>query len=194
MRDYARVDAHLDKLIRDVYPQPPDAGHTRWATEVLTRWLPLFACEHKTLLDVGCGQGFCKPIVNGLGWQWTGVTVGEDYEACVKQGVAPVFQADMTFLPVDDGAYDVVFARHVIEHSPMPLVTLMEWRRVMASFLILVIPRPEAYGGGGRNHYYVLPEANWQALIEFAGMGILHTDDSEPTEYRWVCGKALEKP
>ena len=193
-RDFTRIARCLEELERDLYPQPPDPGHTRWAEEVLQKWMPALAgsIEGRSLLDIGCGSGFCARIVRDAGWQWHGATLGaEDVQMCHALGL-PVDQADFSFLPYEDGTFDVVFARHALEHSPMPLLTLMEWCRVTKHFLILVNPDPAVYGYEMRNHYSTMIKPQLLCILERAGWVPIMEDNTEPTEIRLLCGRKEE--
>ncbi|NGX44882.1 MAG: hypothetical protein K940chlam2_00022 [Chlamydiae bacterium] len=176
MRDYARFDKYLDRLLQDVYAQPPDEGHTAWATQAVTT-LGSIVQNCNTVLDIGCGQGFMKPIFEKMGYEWTGVTVGEDFAMCQSLKIENVHNADMTFLPFEDNSFDLVFSRHVLEHSPFPAITLMEWRRVCKGWLILIAPTPNFWTIRGKNHYSVLPKENLIWLLERSGWGVLHENE-----------------
>lgn len=154
MRNYRHIDAYLDQLEDDIYGQPPDDGHKKWARRAIAEFGHYFD-ECETVLDVGCGSGFSEPFWQALGLRWTGVTLGHDANAAKVSG-RDIRLQDMSFLDLPDEAVDIVFARHVLEHSPFPLLTLMEWRRVAKKFLLLVAPAPEHWGYRGRNHYAVL--------------------------------------
>ena len=173
MRDYSRFDKYLDRLLQDVYAQPPDEGHTTWATQAVTT-LGSIVQNCNTVLDIGCGQGFMKPIFEKMGYEWTGVTIGEDFAVCQSLGIENVHNSDMSFLPFEDNSFDIVFARHVLEHSPFSAITLMEWKRVCKGWLILIAPAPDYWGIRGRNHYSVLPYENLVWLFLRAGWGVLH--------------------
>ena len=174
-RDYGHFDSYLDRTIQDVYAQPPDAGHTAWARHAVVTMTSILRGA-RTVLDVGCGQGFLSKLFEGLGYEWTGVTIGEDYDACVEHGLR-VDNADMTFLRYKDKSFDVVFARHVLEHSPFPLLTLMEWRRVCKGWLILVAPSPGYWGIRGRNHYSIMNSDQLRWLLSRAGWRVIHRYD-----------------
>ncbi len=192
MRDYTFFDECVDRLTGDVYAQPPDDGHTAWALETLT-WLiqkvyidiyhlqPPFG-EGRKVLDVGCGQAFMSnPFVN-LGFDWTGVTIGADYLeaqqylAQMKLNQEKVLHEDMTFLPFADNEFDLIFARHVLEHSPFPIITLMEWRRVVkkSGWLCLVAPAPHWWLHRGRNHYSIVPKENLDWWLLRSGWEPVH--------------------
>jgi ubiquinone/menaquinone biosynthesis C-methylase UbiE len=117
----------------------------------------------------------------------SGVTLGDDYDVCRSKGLAVKF-ADMSFLPYEARSFDLIFARHVLEHSPMPLLTLMEWRRVSRKWLILVVPSLATFEWYGQNHYYVLLAQQWTGLIERAGWEIVWSEDSaDEFEHRFCC-------
>jgi ubiquinone/menaquinone biosynthesis C-methylase UbiE len=122
----------------------------------------------------------------------TGVTLGEDAIIARSNGF-DVRQVDMTFLPFNDKSFNLIFARHVIEHSPMPLLTLLEWYRVSRNYLLLVVPSYQHYKAQGHNHYYVLLANQWKCLLERAGWSVVWQDRSkelmEPWEIRWMCQK-----
>lgn len=186
MRNYLHLERYLNELLDDIYPQPSDPGHQELMEEVIREWLPKLQGV-QSILDIGCGQGQAIPIL-GRYAPTTGVTLGSDVELCQIQNLE-VIGVDFSFLPFDDDEFTLIFARHVLEHSPMPLLTLMEWHRVAGQWLILIVPSPAHYGPGGRNHYYVLPAPHWQVLLERSGWRIIWRDSHEATEYRWLCEK-----
>lgn len=167
MRDYHHIDHYLTLLQKDIYAQPPDEGHSRWAKTAITDFSAYFK-RGMTVLDVGCGSGFCAPYWQELGLVWTGVTLGSDANAAQLHGL-DIRHGDMSFLPFDDATFDVVFARHVLEHSPMPLLTLMEWHRVSRRYLMLVAPAPDHWGYAATNHYAVMLPDQLEWLANRAG-------------------------
>lgn len=207
MRAYTHFDRYLDRLTGDVYGQPPDEGHLAWGIHAI-RTLGSIVQGCKNVLDVGCGQGQFALYLEALGMEWTGVTIGEDFHAALAKGLN-VHQADMTFLPFEDESFDFLFVRHALEHSPCPVVTLMELRRVCRGWMLLILPTPEYWTVKGRNHYSVLPLENWHWLLARAGWEPIHehiftTDDplfkaheSPPApglavEYRLLCQRIPE--
>lgn len=206
MRDYTNIDKYLDELAKSVYPQPADPGHTEWAEDAIDKLMPK---DVKVVLDVGCGEGFCEPIFKSRGVViYTGITLGqEDYDKAISLE-RHVVQDDMTFLPngLEIMHYHLIFARHALEHSPMPLLTLMDWYRVSRKYLIVILPAPEYWGKGGRNHYYVLDKEDWEILFFASGWQIVKYDEMTTTdeiflkhnlatktkqvvEYRWLLQK-----
>lgn len=179
-RDYTHsFDHFVQSLACDVYPQPPDPLHTAWGIDVVERWSN--RRDINTVLDVGCGQGFLKPVFEKMGKKWIGVTIGKDYEVCHKAGF-PVHNVDISFLPWRADSFDLIFARHVLEHSPFPIITLMEWFRVATKCLILVVPTPEYVGYKDRNHYSVAPKAQVISWLDRAGWKIEAQNELRTTD------------
>ena len=184
-RDYFAFNKFVVRLTGDVYGQPTDPGHTAWALHAFD-WIRTTIYAEKEMvgqvLDVGCGEAFmCLPF-EAIGMNWTGVTIGKDFERAkvvleeLKFDPAKVEEADMTFLPFNDNTFDLVFARHVLEHSPFPIITLMEWRRVTkpGGHLCLVSPAPHWWGVRGKNHYAVVPKQNLEWWLMRSGWHVQH--------------------
>jgi len=188
MRDYKYIERYLNQLIADIYPQPPDTGHLESAKEIVTKWLPLLSGLN-TIVDVGCGQGQVIPLLSKYA-PTIGVTLGEDAKIAKGKGF-DVKHADMSFLPFVDNQFDLIFARHVLEHSPMPLLTLMEWHRVSKQWALIIVPGLNHFGPSGRNHYYVLKDDQWVNLFTRAGWHPIWMDKSvSPVqETRFMCEK-----
>lgn len=186
MRNFLNVNRYLDILLEDIYPQPLDKGHTDMTGQVIYKWCGSIQCRN--VLDVGCGQGVAVPFFNELGIEYTGVTLGQDYAVCKSLGLN-VYKQDFTFLDFPDESFDLIFSRHSLEHSPMPLITLMEWERVSRNLLCLVLPNPEWYKWVGLNHYSVMHPTQVEALLDRAGWHIIWSDFDEPQELRYMCEK-----
>jgi len=133
MRDWSRIDQYVSKLYGDIYPQPEDEGHTQYAERVVNYWMSrMSTC--KSVLDVGCGTGFCQSLFEQWAVSYEGVCLGEDFLEAKRLG-RNVKNMDFSFLEYDDRSFDLIFSRHSLEHSPMPLLTLLEWHRVSRSWL-----------------------------------------------------------
>lgn len=155
---------HINKLRKDIYEQPSDDGHLAWARDAIRKMTPLDV-RGRRVLDIGCASGFCEQFFV----KWFGMTyTGQDYF---------IDGSDFSFLPYDDNEFDLVFARHVLEHSPMPLLTLMEWHRVSKQYALIILPAPEYWMVYGKNHYYVLPKENWWNLFDVTGWKVVQEQD-----------------
>ena len=169
---YKRLEHYLDVLSKDIYPQPEDEGHTDWARDVIEKMSPP---DIRSVLDAGCGNGFCKDLFKNDAW--VGVTLNpKELKEGREQG-RDIRLADFSFLPFDRNSFHLVFARHVLEHSPMPLLTLMEWHWVSQEWLMCILPAADYWGEGGDNHYYVLPKENWWYLFDRAGWKVVDEEE-----------------
>lgn len=66
--------------------------------------------KDKKVIDIGCGFGANKSIVENAGGHWVGVEPYESYDGIIK--------ADAQSLPFDDDEFDVVIMDAVLEHIP----------------------------------------------------------------------------
>ncbi len=80
------------------------------------------AAEGAIALDLGCGNGIHRGVLEELGYAYHGV----DYS-----GEAADDLIDAHALPYADGVFDLVFSIAVIEHLAQPLVALGEVYRVL---------------------------------------------------------------
>jgi ubiquinone/menaquinone biosynthesis C-methylase UbiE len=188
MRDFRNINRYLNTLMLDDYGQPPDEGHEEMIKEVMDKLVSHM--DSKSVLDVGCGAtAIAEPYFTKRGIEYTGVSLGKDAELA-KQAGKNVFKADQAFLDMfEDESFDLIWARHVVEHSPMPLLSLFEFYRVSRAHLILIVPKPSFFGRFGKQHYSVLYDDQWKFLLERAGWGVIWEDDSNPQEYRFLSEK-----
>jgi SAM-dependent methyltransferase len=172
MRDWSRIDGYLTSLLTDIYPQPSGGDeHSDMAKGVIDKWMSrLTNCN--TVLDVGCGEGFCQPFFEKWGVQYEGICLGRDYVVAVENG-RNVKKMDFSFLEYPENSFDLIFSRHSLEHSPMALLTLMEWAFVSRQWLGLVMPHPSFYTYKGLNHYSVLEHGQISSLLDRAGWKIV---------------------
>lgn len=181
-RDYHNFDLYYQELLGDVYSQPIDDGHLKLMREIITKWLVPFGGG--TVLDVGSGYGEAGKIFRNHGFAYFGVSMAERS----IQGEDYIENADFDFNFLLDSKFDFVFSRHSLEHSPFPILTLMEWHRVSNKWLALVVPNPEHYKYVGRNHYSVanIHQNIW--WLRRAGWKLNKLNVTE-TEFWFLCEK-----
>jgi SAM-dependent methyltransferase len=131
------------------------------------------------ILDVGCGQGVALELFSARGCRATGITLNaEDARVCRERGF-DVLEMDQSFLDFPDAAFDVLWCRHCLEHSFMPLFTLSEFYRVLrpAGLLYVEVPAPDTPCAHQENvnHYSVLGESMWRSLLVRSGFEIVGT-------------------
>lgn len=190
MKDWSLLNRYYDELMADIYPQPPDRGHSVMTKLVIDKWIPKIQCT--TVLDVGCGEAFAQEMFEEHGLHYTGISFGDDFRNAKAAG-RRVYPHDMHFLPYEDGWFDLIFARHVLEHSPMPLLALMEWHRVSANWLALVLPTPQYWGTAGRNHYSVMDLPQAEFLLQRSGWNPIWHDHTNEMELRFLCEKQIRR-
>jgi SAM-dependent methyltransferase len=175
MRNWTHHDQYVTKLYGEIYPQPDDSGHTRLAEEIIENWMSkMTTCA--SVLDLGCGTGFCQSMFEKWNVSYEGICLGEDFLEAGKHG-RNVKKMDFNFLDYEDNSFDLLFSRHSLEHSPMPLLTLMEWARVSKNWLGLVLPAPEWYTYRGHNHYAVMNMEQIRNLLDVSGWNILWDEE-----------------
>lgn len=186
MRNYKNIDKYISELSIDVYAQPSDEGHLQMATDVFNKWVRDLGVLN--LLDIGCGaDAFLQPLVYSAKILYGGISLGNDV-VTAQNFEKRILDMDMSFLTYNDDVFDLVWARHVLEHSPMPLLTLMEWHRVSNHYLCLIMPNPAHFTFVGRNHYSVMDVQQAAWLLRRAGWEIVKYESVEQ-ELRFLCEK-----
>ena len=94
-------------------------------------------------LDLGASLGYVVAAAQERGWEAYGVDVSADaVAACRRQGL-PAEVGDLQHIPFPDGFFDVVHARHVLEHDVEVYRSLEEIRRVLKDDGLLVLEVPD---------------------------------------------------
>jgi len=133
-------------------------------------------------LDIGCGNGKFIRDMNSLGWQFEGVEFNSiAVDICSKAGIK-VFHGDLHTAAFKDNSFDLISARHVIEHIPDPANIMKEIARILKSGGRLVIKTPNSLALGRRwfgihwfandvpRHLILFCPANLRMLAERFGL------------------------
>jgi SAM-dependent methyltransferase len=155
--DVIESDLEAARRVRPTWyqeEQPPEAAspwrhHLRkrreYVQRAITRHLSALGKSRVArLLDLGCGDG------NHLAWlsHFAQVSYGSDYNlvrlvrAKAQNFDATIFAADILDFPADDGAFDIIFLNHVIEHIPDDLRALSGVHRILKPGGLLVLGTP----------------------------------------------------
>ncbi|MHA2246900.1 MAG: class I SAM-dependent methyltransferase [Candidatus Hodarchaeales archaeon] len=186
MRDYSYLDEYYSELLADIYPQPPDKWHLDEMNKAILQWIA--PIKLSTVFDVGCGEAEAQEFFESEGMHYLGCAQGQDVRIGADCG-RKIIGADFNFLiDMDDNRWDLVFSRHSLEHSPMPLLTLMEWHRISSKWLCLIIPNPEHFTRVGRNHYSVMDATQTAWLLRRAGWKIRKLRITQK-EFWFLCSK-----
>jgi len=155
--DYDVVKKYVDRFAREIQEQPPIHNELPACQDVYDKWLKDLPI--KGVLELGAGTSpllSLFPFTNKVG-----VSLG---------GEAGTLKADMNTLPmVYDNTWDLVIARHALEHSLMPLIMLCEMARVTKKYALVVVPTCTKEMVNYSNHYSVFTALAWRALFTRAG-------------------------
>ena len=170
-----RIWKYRELCLTHVYSEPDTSLHQN----VMDHMIPKIVDEYnlddsKKIVDIGCGQGYGMVKFAELGCtDISGLTLSkEDADAARDRGFE-VAEEDMSFQSANDDTYDMLFARHSLEHSPYPLLTLLEFYRVLkpGGLAYIEMPSPqcsrllEDYD----NHYAIMGPRQWTCLMKRAG-------------------------
>lgn len=159
-----RIAEFLTGLHVDVYREPESELHQRLSAKAVT-----LVTQHlkpgSLVLDVGCGRGYAEAEFLKAGYIVHATTL------CKEELTAKRTFADQNGLPMGWTEYfDCVFARHVLEHSPIPDFTLSEFKRCLKpnGLLYLEMPAPDTacQHETNANHYSVFTWKAWIAKIK----------------------------
>jgi SAM-dependent methyltransferase len=183
MRDWIFLDRFYQELLDDIYPQPDEQGRIDITKEVINRFPEIQAVT--SVLDVGCGEGYLADLLSDQ-VSYCGVTLSQqDFDRAISLK-RNVILDDFNFL---NGIHaELVFASHALEHSPIPLLTLMEWHQVSTKYLCLISPNPDYYTYIGRNHYSVFNHQHLRWLLRRSGWLVIK-EYITATDIAFLCQK-----
>jgi SAM-dependent methyltransferase len=172
----------LELIASQTYPEAPSEPHNS-VTGIMLEQILGSAPFPKPgrILDVGCGQGPALDFIRDRGYHAVGITINdEDLRVCRAKG-HEVHKMEQSFLDFPDGSFDLVWARHCVEHSVMPFFTLRGFRRILkpGGYLYLEVPAPDTtfHHETNPNHYSVLSRSGWQSLLKRSGFAMRWEDD-----------------
>ena len=183
LKRYSRLHEFIEKRIKeDLYPEFPDIGHIQVTNEVLEHIDKKWGLRGKLVLDVGCGQGLALEKFIEYGALAKGLAFGKDYAECTRKGF-DVYEMDMSFLEFPDETFDLIWARHSLEHSLFPYFTLDGLFSALKRDGLLYVEVPAADTSANhqlnKNHYSCLTRSSWMTLFDRVGFNLLESYDRE---------------
>lgn len=99
-------------------------------------------------LDIGCGNGRFIRSMNSLGWQCEGVEFNETAVKVCRQAGLRVFHGELKNAGYDNATFDLVTARHLIEHLPELTAFVEEVARILkpGGRFVLETPNNRSFG------------------------------------------------
>lgn len=169
-----RIEQHLETLKKSVYAEPKFAWHESVMDSAFDQFVK--DSSFKTVLDVGFGTGYSLEKFRKLGINPIGITLDNTEFQNALLLKYDVRMMDMSELDFDDDYFDLIWCRHTLEHSAMPMISLMEFHRVLENggYLYIEVPTDNIMHIENPNHYSLFSNATWLALFRKAKFTILH--------------------
>jgi 2-polyprenyl-3-methyl-5-hydroxy-6-metoxy-1,4-benzoquinol methylase len=93
-------------------------------------------------LDIGCGNGEFMRNMNSLGWEFEGVEFNQKAVNVCRSAGLKVFHGSIIDAAFDENSFDLITARHLIEHIPDPKSFVSEIARILRKRGQFVIQTP----------------------------------------------------
>lgn len=181
--DLVKLRFYTDWLYQNhIYDEGESGFHKDLTAQMVKNYIdPLNLPKDATILDLGCGPGYFLDEMKSRDYtNVTGVTLSPgDIKTCESKGHT-VKKYDLSFLPQSDGyddeSVDFIFLRHALEHSPYPIISLIEYNRVLkqGSKIYIEVPAPDCERNHewNLNHYSILGANQLNALLHRCGFNV----------------------
>ncbi len=150
----------------------PISPHHRRAVAEL--WDTLAPLGIKTALEVGTGEppGLVVEMLREHGVKAYGLDGqrGSDY------------QGDMHDLPFPADTFDLVVARHSLEHVLIPYVALREMKRVSKKWVLAILPQISKKTLEWPDHLHLYGREGWELIFHKVGLKVEHFEIGDHTE------------
>lgn len=185
--DIVKLKFYNEWIYSHIHDDVETELHKKITTEVIKTYIdPLKLPKDSKILDIGSGVGyFLDEMKTRKYTDVTGITLSTtNQEQCVQKG-HNVKIYDPSFLPHADGFIDedtdLIFARHILHHSPYPIFNLIEYNRLLKlkGYLYIEVPAPECERKHeyNLNHYSIFGAPMLNALLQRTGFRVLQFND-----------------
>lgn len=185
--DTVKLKLYYEFILTQVYAEPESEYHKITTQEIYDLMIkPLKLKKTANILDVGCGPGYFLDVMKKNKYKNVVGTTGsqEDIKLCEDKGHT-VRREDISFLTDKDESLDFIFCRQVLEHSPFPYITLLEYNRVLkqGAKIYIETPQPNCVRNheANPNHYSILTDKMLLNLLVRAGFDIEVSNNLEST-------------
>jgi SAM-dependent methyltransferase len=187
-------------ITKHVYSEGDSGFHRDLTKKVVESYIdPLNLPKDAIIADLGAGPGYFLDEMKAREYtNVIGVTLGpDDIKLCQSKGHT-VKPYDLSFLPQNDGfgdeSHDLIFLRHALEHSPYPIISLMEYNRILKTGgkIYIEVPQPNSDRKHefNPNHYSILGDQQLTALLYRTGFKI---DRLETIEFDLNLGESTAR-
>lgn len=174
-----KLVSFIEKMGEDTEIEEPSILHAQIIenfVKVLNKSCP--SNKFKKVLDVGCGSGGALEELTKYGYEPTGISINKkEIEICKNKGYKALLM-DQSFLEFEDKTFNIIWARHVLEHSIMPAYTLQEFKRVLKDdgVLYIEVPSPSTQIVHENNpyHFSMFTKNVWSALFIKSGFKLVY--------------------
>lgn len=167
----ARLQKHLEEVQNTIYIEPDIEYHRVIIDSQIDK-----LHDFKDVLDVGFGTGYSLKKFKEKGFNVTGITMNPKE----LEGFENVFYMDMCSLDFEDKSFDLVWCRHSLEHSLIPFITLLEFKRVLkdGGKLYVEVPSDNILHIENPNHYSLFADHTWLAIFRKAGFRLFSREQA----------------
>lgn len=133
----------------------------------------------KKILDLGCGDGKTTRILQELlpKAELYGLTANEEEAEVNSDATLKIIFGDAHKLPFENNFFDVIYARHILEHCIAPFIAIGELNRVLVlgGQAIIAVPENNEWADSYPDHYSVLSRSMWEKLFIQCGFTIVES-------------------